>query len=216
MGRRAWAIGMVAGALAACGGADDPANPKADEEFITAALLTQDDLPNEFREEPVDDEASTSAVDECASVLGLDPDEIEDAKTAETAPVQFQSETLSVRAYITAFESDDLPQQLLTGFGDDDDFRSCYQEQFAAELGDDATLESLTVDTLPIDEDTVDAGTTLLFEFDLAGTAAEARAELALVDRFAISMQTSALSGDMDVEVAATALEAMVRRLGER
>ena len=201
---------IVAAALVACGGSD----PDADEDRTTIeeALLTDDDLPEEFEQEPVDDEADDSAVDTCAEVLELDPDEIDAAKTAETTPVQFQSPALTVRAQITAFESSDLPATLIDGFANQE-FTECYLDAFSTELDDGVTLESFTVETLAIDADAVDAGTALLFQFDIGGTAAEARGELALVDRFAVSVQTSALAGDMDLDIATQALETMVERL---
>jgi hypothetical protein len=212
MTKRGWMLAAAAVTLVACSGDDDP-DPAADAEVIEAALLRSDDLPPGFTSQPVEDEDDSTVVEACADLLGIDGAGIDAAKTAETGLVQFQSETtMRVSAEITAFDDADVPRQLINGFADDD-FFECYLDQFAADFAPGVTLTSSGTDALAIDSERVDAGTALVLEFDIDGAPAHARAELALVDRYAIALQTSALEGDLDGAVAADALSAMVDRL---
>ena len=212
MARREWLVGLVAAALVSCGGGKS-VDPGQDEEFIQDAQLTVDDLPGGFVEEPVDDDESRAG-DVCnTEVLDLDPDDIEAAKTAETDSVQFQSDTLSIRAQITAFADRDIPRRILEAFEDNDDYLDCFIEKFETEVPDDVRVEEVDTDDLPIAHDAVDAGITLVVKLDVGGVAAEARTFLLLIDRYAVGLDVTARAEDMDTDVAADALEDIVVRL---
>jgi len=212
MTRRVWAVALLAAALVSCGGGKS-VDPDEDDAFIEDALLTVDDLPDGFRAEPVDDDENDAA-DVCnQDVLSLEPGAVDDAKTAETDSVQFQSDTLSIRAQITSFDDAELPQRLIEAFVDGDDYLDCFVDKFRSEQADDITVEGVDVDNFPIDDDAVDAGVTLVVQLNVGGVAAEARQYLALVDRYAVSLDVTARAEDMDADVAVDALDEIVVRL---
>lgn len=212
MARRAWVVGLVAAVLVSCGGGES-VDPEQDKGFIQDAQLTVDDLPDGFVEEPVRDDENRAG-DVCnEEVLDLDPDAIEDAKTAETESVQFQSDTLSIRAQITAFADRDIPRQILEAFEDDDEYLECFIDKFETEVSEDVSVEDVDTDDLPIADEAVDAGVTLVVELDVGGVAAEARTYLLLIDRYAVGLDVTARAADMDTDVATDALEAIVIRL---
>ena len=215
MARRGWVVGLLIATVVGCGGGDS-VDPAEDEDRIQDALLTLGDLPDGFKEEPVDDDEENDASDECnEEVLGLEPNEVNDTKTAETDEVQFQSETLSIRAQVSAFDDPDLPRQILEAFEDNDDYLDCFIDKFMAEVSDDVRVDDVSTEDVLIDDEAVDAGVTLVVELDVGGVAAEALDLPSLIDRYTIALDVTARAEDMDTDVAVDALEAMVARLSD-
>ncbi|MGH9136579.1 MAG: hypothetical protein ACRD0G_05965 [Acidimicrobiales bacterium] len=193
--------------LAGCG--DDDVDPEADRERIEAALLTEDDLPDGFEEGEVDDDEEDSECNE--EVLGLDDDEVDDARTAQTDPIQFESDTMTLRAEITAFESGDIPGRVLEAF-DRDEYRECLEDEIGDELEEGVELTTIDgIDPL-VDVDGVEAAAVAV-GLDVSGTAAEARIYAAVIDRFGITLEASGVEGEIDEDVVADALEVMIERV---
>lgn len=210
----------LVGGLSACDSGSS-IDPDEDEALIEDSLLTLDDLPDGFEEVDVDnDDTDQGPADECnEDILDIDPDALDEAKTAEPGPVRFDSETLSVRAEITAFDSDDDIVRIVEAV-DDDEFIDCLLE--AAQDGQEPGVTILQVDAIdsPLeDDDDVTAGAIgIVLEVDSEATsgiviAAEQQQHLVVVDRFGIILNVVAEEGQIESEVVEDALEAMVERL---
>jgi hypothetical protein len=184
-------------------------DPEADEERIEDALLELDDLPDGFVEDEAgDDEDSENPCNE--EVLDVDPDELDDNKTAETDDALFEDEAaqIEVRAEIEAFRDTDLPQRVLDGIGDDE-YRDCLEEELGELLGDAELLEFDEIDS------PVDGGRALEILADVGGTEVLLQQHAVLVDRFGVSLQVTALGSEIDDDLVEDALDAMIERLGE-
>jgi len=204
-------------ALVACGGDDgEEVDPEADEELVNAALLTLDDLPDGFAEEPTDDDDDNEEADECLEeAVGLTRDEFEDARTARSDSVQFESEedTVSLRARVSAFESSDVPGEAIDAF-DTDEFLACLQESFESQPESDGyEITALEARSALIGDET----TSYNLQLDLTATdtdiAIESRLAALLVDRYVVSIESTTLSGNTDEALISDALETMAARL---
>lgn len=203
--------------LVACGD-DRSIDPEADEDLIEDAILRLDDLPEGFTDSGTDDEES-DALDTCnEDVLDIDPDAIDDAKTAEIDDVIFDSAEVNVRASVTAFEDDGDITRILEAI-DDDDYVDCAAEQLEDEFGPGQTVQGLEPIDSPFDDDDATIGALALFlEVNSEATSGivvevESQQHLVVVDRFGISLQVTAERGQVDDDLVADALEAMVDRL---
>ena len=196
-------------------------DPDEDEALIEDSLLTLDDLPDGFEEVDVDsDDEDSGPADECnEDILDIDPDALDESKTAEPGAVRFDNEAVSVRAEITAFEDDDDIVRIVEA-ADDDEFIDCLLEE--AEDGQEAGVTILEVDAIdsPLeDDDEVTAGAIgILLEVNSEATsgivvAAEQQQHLVVVDRFGIILNVIAEEGQIDGEIVEDALETMVERL---
>jgi hypothetical protein len=216
--RLAIAVLALTAGLAACGDDGPTVDPEADEELIEDALLTLDDLPDGFEETPVDDDED-GATDICNDeVLGLDDDEVDDAKTAETDSVQFDSPELSIRAQITAFESNDVPEQILDGLVDDE-YLDCLAEAFEEQEFEGVDLGSIeAVDPL-VDGDEVDAAAAVRIRLDVESATGPVEAEVqlhgVLVDRFGVFLQGTGVAGEVDEDLLEDVLDEMLDRLAD-
>jgi len=202
-------------AVAACGGDDgEPIDPEADEEIVNAAVLTIDDLPEGFVEEPPDDDDDDESADRCLEdILGMTRDEFEDSRTARSEAVQFEGDTSSIRVRVSAFADADVPGDVMDAF-DGDDFIDCLREAFeddpeTAEFelttleardplaGDEATAYHLAVGLNVVEQD----------------IQVESRLAALLVDRFVVSIESTSFEGGTDEAFLADALETMAERV---
>ena len=203
--------------LAACDNGPS-IDPEADEDLIDDVILTVDDLPEGFEEVDVDNDDSTLGEECNEEVLGLDRDAIDDATTAEPGPVQFDSDEASVRAEVTAFESDDEITRIVEAI-EDDDYVDCLGEA----LDDDAEAGVTVIDIDAIDSpfednDALVGAVRVVFEVNSPATAgvvveAESQQHAVVVDRFGITLQVTAEQGQIDDELVDDLLETMVDRL---
>ena len=201
---RRLAVPLACVALFACGGGDD-IDPEADEERIEDALLTVDDLPDGFTEgEPGDDADDTNECNQ--DVLDIDQDDLDENQTAETEQVTFESDDAEVRARIEAFRSDDLPQQVLDAF-DDDEYLDCIEDGIVERLGDVELTGFEEIDT------PADGGRALELQLNAGGQDIVSQQHAVLVDRFGITLQVTVAGGEVDEGLVEDALDAMIERL---
>ena len=196
-------------------------DPDADEDLIEDAVLTLDDLPEGFEEVEPDDE-DNSLGEECnEEVLGIDPDELDEDKTAEPGPVQFDSDAVSVSAEVTAFESDDDILRIVEAIEGDDDYLDCLADVLEDQAEASVTVIDLeSIDSPFEDDDAAVGAVSALFEVNSEATGgvvveAESQQHAVVVDRFAISLQVTAEAGEIDDELVEDLLDAMVERLQE-
>ena len=208
------AIGLVL-AAAGCGGDDAPeVDPDADQALVDAAVLALDDLPEGFVSETADDRDEDGAADMCLEEqLDLTKQEFEAARTARSDPMQFENETTSLRARVNAFETVDIPGDVMDAF-DGDDFLTCLGDGFE----DDPDMEAQGVELTelqaltPLVGDEATAYQVQLL-FTVEGLEAESVMTALLVDRFVVSVEASGLAGTIDEAVLADALETMASRI---
>ena len=192
--------------LVACGGGDD-IDPEADQERIEEALLTLDDLPDGFTEGESDDGDDDDESNECnQDVLDIDEDDLDENQTAETDQVEFDSDEAQVQARIEAFRSDDLPQQVLDAF-DDDEYLDCIEDTIVGELGDAELTGFEEIDT------PADGGRALELRVTVGDQDVVSQQHVVLVDRFGITLQVTVVGGEVDEELVEDALDAMTERL---
>lgn len=197
-------VALATLALAACGGGDD-IDPEADEERIEDALLTVDDLPDGFVEgDPGEDDDDSNECNQ--DVLDIDEDELDENQVAETEQVTFESDDAEVRARIEAFRSDDLPQQVLDAF-DDDEYLDCLQDGIVERLGEAELTGFEEIDT------PADGGRALELQIDAGGQSVVSQQHAVLVDRFGITLQVTVAGGEVDEGLVEDALDAMIERL---
>lgn len=207
----ALAVALAIG-VAGCRGDGPAPDPDADAERVGAALVTVDDLPDGFESEPVDDADEREAERACfEEELGITETEADAAPTARSDPVQFENETMSLRARITAFANADMPRDVIDAL-DGAEVLQCLDKEYRAALeGEDIELETIeAID--PFGGDDSEAYR-LRFQFTAAGIAVESQFAELLVDRFVVSVQASGRRGDVDEAVLADALETMADRL---
>jgi len=205
---------VVAGsvlALAGCGGDGPQRDPEADQQRVDDAVLTVDDLPAGYTEEPVDDDDDDSGIEKCLdSELGLTIDDFEDARTARSEPYQFVTADQSLRARVSAFEDGDVPGEVIDAF-DEDDFLGCLRDAVEADLADDIELTSVEAIDPAVGDETTAYQLRILFSS--AGTAIESRLNAIQTDRFVVSLEATSLEGASDEAVMVDALDAMLARL---
>ncbi|MBA2279774.1 MAG: DUF2510 domain-containing protein [Acidimicrobiia bacterium] len=214
------ALVVVGGAVAAfllLSGGDD-VDPAADAELVDDAILTLDDLPDGFQEtEADDDEDDDSATEVCnEELLGIDRDTVDELTTAEAGPVQFDTEAASIRAQITAFRSGEVPTRILDALSDDA-YRDCVEEEFAAQLEEDAELQGIDEIDPAVEVDGA-VSSSLRFEIEITAgdtiVGVESEQHIVLVDgRFGIVLQVTAEAGELDADLVEDAMRAMLDRL---
>ena len=208
--RRAVLVPIACLALLACGDDGPSIDPEADAERIEDALLRLDDLPDGFAEVEGDDGDDENECNE--EVLGIDPDAIEEAETADTDQAHFAAgDETDVRAEVTAFRDTDLPEQVLEAL-EDEAYVECLTDSFVDELPESAEL----VDLEEIDSP-VDGGrsfeATLIFQNGEQELEVVSQQHAVLVDRFGVSLTVTQLGGAPDEALVEDALAAMVERL---
>jgi hypothetical protein len=196
------------GLLAACGDDEPSVDPEADEERIEDAILEVDDLPDGFQEVAVDDPDEDNECNE--DVLGIDPDERDRAETAAEGPVQFEDDRSSVRAEILAFREADLPKRILDALGDDE-YLDCVEDRTVEQLGDGELTEIGEIDS------PVDGGRAVEITFVVPGGGGDlevvSQQHAVLVDRFGVSLQVTAVAGELDEDLVEDLLDTMIERL---
>jgi len=208
----------IALTLGACGGDDELlVDTEADEALVNAAVLTLEDLPEGFVEEPADDDDDENEdADECLEdAVGLTRDEFEDARTARSDSVQFESDedTVSIRARVSAFESSDVPGEAIDAF-DTDEFLECLRESFEGQPeSDEFEITALEARTAAIGDETTSYNVQLDLTAKDTEIAIESRLAALLVDRFVVSIESTTLSGNTDEALIAEALETMAARV---
>lgn len=201
---------LVCFALFAACGDDGEVDPEADQELIEDALLTAHDLPPGFEEVDAEDDDDPNPCNE--DVLGIDPDDLDDAETARAGPVEFESDLMNVTAEITAFDDDDLPQQVLEAI-DDDEYLDCIAEEFAENLGEGGTFEAIESIDSPVEGGRAAEATFTFSADDGSELGVVSQQHAVLVDRYGISLQVTALAGDLDDDLVEDLLATMVERL---
>ena len=192
--------------LAACDDGES-IDPEADEERIEAALLTIDDLPDDFVEgEPSEDDEGSNECNE--DVLDIEEDAIDDVRTAETDQVSFENETTEVEAQIEAFRDTELPRRVLDAIGDDDDYLDCLEDAIVEEL-EDVELDGFEEIDSPVDD-----GRALELRATFGDVPVVSQQHAVLVDRFGVTLQVTSVDGEIDEDLVEDALDAMVERLG--
>jgi hypothetical protein len=217
--RRGLSLSAVAAGIvlasAACGDDEPSVDPEADEAAVEAAVLTPEDLPDGFVEAPPGDGDESTSLDACfEEAAGVDREELEAARTARSEAVQLnnQAAQLSLRPRISAFESDDVPEQIIDAFGGED-FLACMRESVGKEMAA-ADLELTSIEPLepafgPSDAVAYDLRVLL----DAGGTAVETRAMALLVGRYVVALEASGLAGQLDEAVLGDAIETMAGRV---
>lgn len=204
-------MGMGVGALVlvSCAGDDGPTvDPEADQEVVDDAVLTAADLPDGFEEVEPDDRDDDPP---CTDVLDISAESFENARTARSDPKQFASGEASVRARVSAFESDDIPAEVIDAF-DGDDFLNCIRADFEDELGDDATVTTFeAIDPLVGDEATA-YQLRVVVESEV-GVVESHTAAVLVDDRFVVSFDMTALEGGVDQGLMADALATMAENV---
>jgi hypothetical protein len=198
-------------AFASCGDDGPDIDPEADQELVDDAVLTADDLPDGFEAQPDDDGDDDN---ECnADVLDIDADDLDDAKTAESDAVVFQGSNIQgeVRAQVTAFRDTELPERVLDALGDDE-YLDCIRDGIAGEL------EAGDVDSIEEIDSPVDGGRAVALHLTVPGPDGEdigidAQQHAVLVDRFGITLQLTALGGELDEDLAEELLDTMIDRI---
>jgi hypothetical protein len=199
-------------ALAACGD-DDDADAEADAELVEAALLSLDDLPDGFEEVEAEDDDDETANSVCNDeVLGLTDDEVDAAEAAEAGPVQFDADEVRVRAEVTAFEDDEVPRRIIGGIAEDE-YLECLSGAIADQLTDEVTLSSVDITDAPLEGVDADDAGAIVVHFESAGTPVVSQVHAARVGRIGVSLEVTALEGELDEDLVADALAAMVERL---
>lgn len=209
--RRLAAVLAAFALLAACGDDGPDIDPERDEDIAEDALLRSRDLPDGFEEEDVDDDDDET--NECnEDVLDIDPDELEEAKTASAGPVAFSRDgEIEVRAEIEVFADTELPQRVLDAIGDDDDYLDCLEESLADELPQGEVESVEEIDAAVDDGRAVRVVATIPTAGGEAGI--EVQQHAVLVDRFGVTLVVTALEGTIDDDLVEDALEAMIDRI---
>lgn len=191
------ALALVAGA---CG--DDGGLPgSSDQAFVEAVVLSEDDVPTGFVEEPVGAGAGPSGVggfEECLEGHDVDPALLEGDDEATTAHVErsfVRDETLSfvsIAASVTAFEDAEGTEafdDVAAVFGEDE-FLACFEGVMADQLArrGDADVAAAAVEPA-VD---VDAGFGLAVDVDIRGTTVTMRMFMVMVDRFGVVVSVTA------------------------
>jgi hypothetical protein len=197
---------------AGCGDDDDDADPEADQQRIEAALLTADDLPDGFESVTPDPDADDSANEACTeSIVGLSEDDIDAATVAEVGPVQFEADEARVRAEITAFESDEVPSQILDAVLEDE-YLACLQEEVAADLPADVDLDG--VEAVDLGDVDADQSGSIAVSFNSGGTPVITQVHAARIGRYGVSLEATTVEGAaLPDDFIVTALETMIQRL---
>lgn len=222
--RRRRAAALVAAAAlalgaAACSDDEEPIDPEADEEVIEDAIVTLDDLPEGFEpNDPEEDDEDENDI--CFEDVGIDVDELDDAKVVEGDTADFQlisdEALVGVTAQITSFSDTGLAEESLEA-ATSDDFTDCVVEgveSSAEEDGQDVGEVDVDVIDSPVDGDAA-ASVRVRFIADLEGQQFPTTVEqhLLLVGRFGISLQVFSLGEDVDGDLAEELLETMVDRI---
>lgn len=195
--------------VVACGDDEPSIDPEADADLIEDALLTIDDLPEGFQEEEPDDDSDDD--NECnEEILDVDQDDLEASQSAESEQVQFDDPATSIRAEITAFRDTDLAEQVLNAI-DDDEYVDCLEEGIVEELAEEEEDgEVLGVESV---SSPVDDARAIEVTFDIRGTAVTSQQHAVLVDRFGITLQYTAVEGDVDDDLVEELIDTMIDRL---
>ena len=199
--------------LAACGDDEPSVDPEADQAAVEAAVLTVDDLPDGFTATEADDPDEDGSLDRCLDeVAGISEADLDEARTARTAPMQFDSQTIQLRARVNAFESEDLPEDVIDAF-EDDEFTDCVEAGVADEMTE-AGVEMTAFEVLdpsfgPSDAVAYDLRLGLVAD----GTDVDSRLMALLVGRYVVSLESTALAGQEDEQLLIESIETMAGRL---
>ena len=200
--------------LAGCGDDGEPgADPDADAAAVDAAVLTVEDLPDGFTATEADDPDEDGSLDRClADVAGIGEADLEEARTARTAPMQFDSQTVQLRARVNAFERDDLPEDVIDAFGDGE-FTDCVE----AGVGDEMTEAGVEMTAFEVLEPAFGPSDAVAYDVRLGlvadGTDIDSRLMALLVGRYVISLESTALAGREDEQLLVDSIDTMAARL---
>ena len=199
--------------VAACGDGEPSADPEADQAAVEAAVLTVDDLPDGFTATEADDPDEDGSLDQCLEVVtGIGQADVDEARTARTAPMQFDSQTNQLRARVNAFESDDLPEDVIDAF-DDDEFTDCVE----AGLGDEMTDAGVEMTVLEVLDPAFGPSDAVAYDVRLGlvadGNEIDSRLMALLVGRYVVSLESTALAGQEDEQLLIDSIETMAGRL---
>ena len=213
--RRGRLPGLVAvlTVLAACGDDEPSVDPEADQAAVDAAVLTVDDLPDGFTATESDDPEEDGSLDRCLEdVAGLSEAELDESRTARTAPMQFDSETAQLRARVNAFESDDLPEDVIDAFVDDE-FTDCVE----AGVGDEMTEAGVEMTDFEVLDPSFGPSDAVAYDIRLGlvaeGTEIDSRLMALLVGRYVVSLESTVLAGQEDEQLLIGSIEKMAGRL---
>lgn len=220
----ATALALLVGA-AGCGD-DTDIDPEADEDLIEDALIDLRDLPDGWVERDGAEDDSDDVTNVCnEDVLDLDPDELDDDKTAEAGPASYEGpdESMLLDVEIDAFRDRDLPARVVEAIAEEDeDYLDCLEDEIREVAGEGGLeVERLRTIRSPIDADDAD-GAAIEVEATIEGANGPVtlgiQQHAVLVDRYGITLQVlyAEQFADEAEDLVEDLLEEMVDRLEGR